>query len=714
MNHKEGDSVRLTKYSAVIIIFFLAFYLMLPKSVAAKNKFTLLLTTNLQGRFSLEKENQNLNDPMLILAQSIIREKEESPFDLYLDLGNAFYPGVLSRYSYGSAMMDFFNYFNCEATLISSRDISIGLSNLEFLSKDKNTKMLSSNIIKDNQPIFTPYIIVNHSGRKIGIIGVSSADGLFDIAEKKTLNISFSKYLESIKIMAEKLNSNGCNNLILLSGLSYRNNIELMKEIPEVNLIISGGDSTGSLFSIPSSRVDLQWGRSIVTLLENDGYYRLELDLDDGISIISMNFNKPAEYKTSNPAYLEFTNRLSLWKDKFREEENHIFIDKIPAASVTDERVANMLRHRYNSEIGIIEQYSIMPQTLTGPLYYSTIMKLVNNDNPIFTYRLSGADLKKIEDSSNLVITGINKEKIQDYPISDERMYRVCSTQYAYDRITGLLRKHIEYNNTWKTLQDEIEEDLKTDKSLISVNFNYLEDRFRMLLDITLSNFYDRSVVERGDSIDTPPGKPSETYRRWGMEDTLNITLYNKNHQLIVTPYIYYIKQNEEYLQNLFRGTLLYTYIPNNSVRPYHKSQLDTVLVEKDGRPVLVRETAGISLKTDRITGRFGAGFEKQIHDPENSRLDGIETLLDVNYPFNDELAFLFKMDSFISVKSGTSDDLKIRTEITNSLSYRLNSVLGVSVKYKWFYFYSKEIEESYKYNQTLISIDLKTDLKLF
>lgn len=714
MHHQPEDSINRMKFIQFIILFMMVFLVVLLRPVNAGTKFTLLLTSNLHGRFLTEKENQDENDPMLLLGQSIIREKERSRFDLYLDLGNSFYPGTLSRYSYGSIMMDFFSYFNCGATLISSRDISIGLSNLEFLSRGRKTKLLSANITKDKQPVFVPYTIIKHSGKKIGIIGVSSADGLIDIADKKALNISFSEYSESIKDKALQLKDEGCDNLILLSGLSYKNNLELMQGIPEVNLVISGGDSTGSLFSLPASRVDLQWGRSIITLLKNDGYYRLELDLGEDIQVISMNFSKSAEYKTTDAAYAEFRNRLSIWKDKFKEEESRLVAENISAALITDKTAANLLRHRYRSEIGIVEKNSIIPQTISGPLYYSTIMSLVDNDYPIFTYRLNGADLKKVsENSDGMIIAGIDKNSVQDYPVDDRRTYSICSTQDAHDMISRILRKHIDYSNTWKTLQDEIADDLKTEMCLTSDNFDYLEDRFRVLVDISLSNFYDKSIVRRGENIDTPPGKPEETYRSWGMEDTINLTVYNRNHQLILTPYIYFIKQNEEYQQNLLRGTLLYTYSPNSYVRPYHKSQADSVLVKVEDRPTLIRETIGVSLKTEKITGKLGAGFEKQVLDPRTARVYGIEALLDINYPLTDGLTYILKLDSFISRKSSTKD-LEERIELTNSLSYKINSLLGVSVKYKWFRFYTSELKESYKYSQTLISIDLKTDFKFF
>ncbi len=727
LHQTEGLNQKIKHSVFIIIIFSLLFQIQLLSPLHAESKLTLLLTSNLQGRFSLDKDKQDDNDPLLVLGQSLIKEKNH--FDFYLDLGNAFYPGTLSRYSYGSVMMDFFNYFNCEATLISSRDISIGLSNLEFLSKGKKTKMLSANITKDLQPVFTPYIIIKHSGKKIGIIGISSADGLFDIADKQILNISFREYRESIKGKALKLKKEGCDNLILLSGLSYRNNIELLQEIPEINLIISGGDSTGSLFSVPSSRIDLQWGRSIVTLLQYDGYYKLELDLGEKINIASMNFIKSLKYKTTDPAYTEFSKRLSIWKKKFKEEENYIVAENIPATAVVDETVANMLRHRYRCEIGILEKYSIHPQAITGTLYYSKIMSFVNNDYPIFTYRLSGADLNKIiEKNDELVITGIDNGKIQNYPLSDEQTYSICSTQFAYDKIKKILRKHIEYKNSWKTLQDEIVEDLKTEKSLTSENFDFLDDRFRVLVSMSLSNFYDRSIVTTGEDIGTPPGKPEETYRSWGMEDTLDITIYNRYHQLIFTPYVYFIKNNEKYEQNLLRGTLLYTYNPNSIIRPYHKSQLDTSLVkvvnaeksdstdEVKERTILLRETAGASLNTETATARFGAGFEKQIQNPENTKVFGIEILLKINYPITEEVTYSLNLDSFTSFKnnSSRSHGLKNRTEFTNALSFKLNSLLSVSMKNKWFILDSKELGESYKYSQNLISIDLNTDFKLF
>jgi len=219
--------------------------------------------------------------------------------------------------------------------------------------------------------------------------------------------------------------------------------------------------------------------------------------------------------------------------------------------------------------------------------------------------------------------------------------------------------------------------------------------------------------VAKGDNISTPPGKPSTSYIRWGMEDTINIKIYNINHEFLFTPYIYFIKKDEQYLQNLLRGTFLYTYNLNDYLKPYHKSLAETVLKEVDGRPILVRETIGASLFWKYVNGKIGIGFEKQIQEPEGPVVYGFETIVDGKFEITKGVNYIFKLDTFISSAQDKSN-LKTRTEILNTLSFDINSVLAFSLRYRWFKLYSREVEESYKYTQTLISLDLKTDFKFF
>jgi len=686
-----------------------------PKTQEHKDEnFTIIITANLQGLYSTEIEDQEKEDTIITLAQSIVSESKEDPFDLYVDLGNSLYPGALSKYSYGSAIFDFFDFTNCKATVLSSRDLNIGLSNIELSSNDRKTKILSSNMLREQSPLFMPYFIHDFNGKKIAFIGITSQDSVLDDASKKILDVDLLDYNEAVKSSIQRAKEEGCKNIILLSSLNLRQNTELIKNFPEIDLIFTGNEPGGKFFSVPISRVDIDTGGTILVLNKNKGFYRLELNLTEKPLIESLKFYESSYKKIHSNSYNNFISRISIWKSKFSEEENKIITETSKPISISDENAAQMLRHRYRTEIAIIEKNSILPKIVEGTIYSRTILGIVNNDYPIFTYRLSGADIKKIiESDSDFVISGIKNNKIQGYEISDPKFYSVCSTQFVYDKVTRILRKDIKYTNRWNTITEEITDDLKKDKSFIKENYDYLDERFRLAIDINLSNFYDKSEVSKGDKISTPPGKPSTTYTRWGMEDTINIKFYNNHHEFLFTPYIYFIKKDEQYLQNLLRGTFLYTYNANDYVKPYHKSVGETVVKEVDGRPILVRETIGASLFWKTLNGKIGIGFEKQIQEEEGPVVYGFETIMDAKFNITNSLAYIFKLDTFISSAQDQSN-LQMRTEIANSLSLQINSILGISLKHKWFKLYSREIEDSYKYTQTLISLDLKTDFKFF
>jgi hypothetical protein len=234
-------------------------------------------------------------------------------------------------------------------------------------------------------------------------------------------------------------------------------------------------------------------------------------------------------------------------------------------------------------------------------------------------------------------------------------------------------------------------------------------------VDVYLANFYDHASVSRDDDMDIPPGKPADTYEKWGLEDKIDVTVYNQYHKFIFTPYIFYIRQDDNYFQNLLRGTFFYTYNLYPYLKPYHKSQMDTVVkVVDDQRPILFRETFGALFETTYITGKLGIGFEKQTQDPEKPLFSGIETLLNAKYDFLEYLSYTLDIDNFYSLERADVDKRQIRTEITNALSFKLNSFMAFSTKHKWFYFYTKKEGDKYRDSQILLSLDLMTDFKIF
>lgn len=698
------------RYYIILCIFCIASFAM---SAFAFDTLTIIATSNLKGNFSLDMDDST--DPLLKVARGIMHERATKQVDCYVDLGNAFSPGVLSKYSYGAMMLDYFEFLQCDAALVGTRDIAVGLRNLELASRSRPTQLLSLNITVDNKPIFKPYWIYKKKDIRIGFIGITSSRGIFDVAEKRVLSVSLAEYRDYLTNTIAALRQMGCNYIIVLSGLSAAENSAVMKEYPAVDCIIAGGDASGMYYDVYAPRLDLEDGRSVITLTKPDGHYTIRLALKDKAVLETITFSN-SDKTVNDSSYSDLVEKINLWKERYAEVAAAKVAENVPSTDISPVTIAHLLRHYYNSEVAIVNADDVVATSLGGTVTGIDVQRIVQNDYTIFTYRLSGKQINSISGVSGLVFSGLVAGKIQGVAVHPDRMYRVSSTQSAYDIITATLKEEIPYTNTWTALSAIITNDFKASKCIANNDFSYLDKRFRLTVDINLANMYDNSVVTTDDTASTPPGMPSATYTKWGIEDSADITLYNQVHRLTVTPYVYYMRQDELYLQNLLRGTLFYTYMFNPYINPYHKSQVDTVVVKKeDGlRPILFRETVGASFLYSFFSGRLGFGFEKQTQDPEKQMLYGAESIFQIQIPFMDYFTYTFNLDNFISVPEGGDSTYQIRTEIRNALSIKINTWLSLTIRHRWFYYNPLDTQIPYKYSQILLSLDVKAKFKVF
>lgn len=727
------------KYAGLIFISLLAVVLLGARSAfAAGDPLRLIVTSNLEGRFSLMEENQEREDPLLLLAQSIFAERRSGRIDLHLDMGNAFYPGLLSKYSYGALMMDYLDFLSCDATLISSQDLRIGVDNLDFLQRDRKTRMLSSNIIRSKKALFTPYMVRQAGGEAVAVVGLSSQKILFDIAEKNLYDIQIADGKGVLKNALDDMERNGIRHVVLLSGMGFRETLALCAADSRIGLALCGGDNRGGLFGQSISSVELSDGRTVLALPEGNGYYLLELVVETGISIKSV-ARKPAKYsRTDSNAYREMLGRVSLWKKKLNEEENIVIADTWDKElRLNDEKILPLLRDRFNAELSAVHRNTVSGSTYRGEIKRLDLLGAVNQDYNVFIYSLTGAQIESILDrDEELLIGGIEKGRIQGYGLEKSRSYRFASPQPAFERMGQMLHTRLPYSNSWETMSDVMLADLKENKALLRDDYGYLDRRFRATIDFFISNFIDYSVVRRGREDSPPTGKPEASYRKWGLENRIDLSIYNRYHRITLTPYMNYVllytKEEDAYKfyyqQNLLRGTLLYLLNLYEVVKPYHKSQCDTVVrrVErqrseemqearvKRQRPVEIRETAGLFLYSEIISGKIGAGFEKKVYEPEGKPYAGLEAILNIKYTFFRFLSYTLNVDSFFSGKEARGGAFYIRADIENKLSFNLNTMLAVSFKHRWYYLRSRELARAYVDSQLVTSLDVKTDFKLW
>ena len=709
---------RKTCLSSIVTFFLLP--LLLLTAVRAETQLSILVTSNLQGKFSLDIDNQDNTDPLLVLGQNIVYERSNNAIDLYLDLGNALYPGVLSKYSSGSIMVDFLDYFSCAAVLVSSKDLQVGAKNLEFMQKNKKIRFLSANIVQAGKPLFASWFTADVAGTRIAFVGVSSSGVRFDVAEKDLYDYRLLDAKKALAPQLEAIRAAGIKHIVLLSGQTLQDTAQLLESYPEIRVALCGGDYTDKFLGGKASRVDLADGRSIVMADDKVDFYRLDLTINDVLKVQDFEPRKAEPIATKNYAYQEFKNRLTLWKEKFAEEEGRL-VAKLSDMEygVNDLSFGQLLRDRFNCELGVVEENTINQVSVKAAIRNADFLNMVNRDYNIFLISLTGEDIKTVYNrAEGLVIAGIdagNNIEIQGSSLVNTRVYHVAASQLAMQKIQQLLGREIDSSNTWMTVTDLLVDDLKTNKVILRSDYDYLDRRFRTTVDAYLANFIDDSSVKKGEDIDTPAGQPSTSYNKWGLEDTIDLTIYNKYHRFILTPYIFYSRQDDSYLNNILRGTFLYDYSLSETFRPYNKLRYDTVLESVDGqRPSFFRETMGISASYHYVNGKIGFGFEKQVQDPSEAAMYGIELIIGARIPFLSHFTYAFDLDTFTGILDEEGGQWQMRSEINNGISAHLNSYMSLSFRYNYFFYNEGVTGESYQNSQFITSLDFNSDWKFW
>lgn len=715
---RSSDFLRPVLCAAVIIM-----SIGFPSHGADSRTATFVFTSNLEGGFSPSPENQEKTDPVIATYRTVRREIRERGA-VYYDLGNSLYPGALSKYSFGSVMIDYFRYSGCRGTVVSSKDLMLGSDNLAYLSRSGKVTFLSANIHKDGQPMFVPYDIVQTGGVKIGIIGVSSSDSVVGVAEKKAYNVQLAQNFPSIENAIAQAKAAGAEVIMLLSGMKTDELFEALNEFPEISIVVSGGDNRGTIYGGSVGQMRMTDGRTVVFLPSLYGIYRMKCSFNGGVTVDEFTRVESDAPEYADQDYYRFTGRVSRWKNHYMKDSRLVTVPGSGREFTVDSyRIGDFLRARYAAEVSLIKD-AVTPAIFNEDVTLYDVLSLVTDNYPVFTYELNGEDLLKVINSfSGAEIRGNEGKSIQGYEIEKKRRYRVVSTQPVHDSLEKFLGKTVEYRNRWSDIGTEITDDMVKNRLFLRPDYGFVDKYLRAKCDIKISFFRQSTSVSKGDDVSTPPGKAEEGYKTIGTEDKIELCVYNRYHNFVLTPYIYYVREDEEYIQNLFRCTFLYTLNLHPVIKPYNKFQLDTQLVETDGlRPTIIRETTGVDVTASKLKGRLGTGFEKQTKDPVGPYVFGIETIVDFKYGFWESFTYSFLLDSFIAVGKTVNDGEDeesekkgyVRTSVETGLSYAIDEKLSLTMKYKCFDYYSLQHRERYRNTQFITSLDVKTDFKIW
>ena len=157
-----------------------------------------------------------------------LRAKEKNP--LVLHAGDAMTGTLYYTLFNGVADAEEMNSIGFDAFTLGNHEFDGGNEGLlKFLNALK-VPVVSSNVVPEEGSIlagkWTPYIIKNVNGEKIGIIGLDIVGKTRD-SSNPGKDIKFEDEVTTVQKYADELAAKGINKIILLSHFGYENNVDL-------------------------------------------------------------------------------------------------------------------------------------------------------------------------------------------------------------------------------------------------------------------------------------------------------------------------------------------------------------------------------------------------------------------------------------------------------------------------------------------------------
>ncbi|MBF0318184.1 MAG: 5'-nucleotidase C-terminal domain-containing protein [Nitrospirae bacterium] len=180
------------------------------------------------------------------LAAAIADVRETCPNLLLLHAGDVFTGTVFFSKYHGLADLDFFNAMRFDAMAPGNHEFDKGPSVLAEFIKKASFPIVSANIEPSNDsPLFgliKPYTVIETGGRKIGIVGVTTADT--PLISKPGDSVRFNDIEKSAQAAISALTAQGINIIVLLSHVGYEKDLALASTISGVDVIVGGHSHT--------------------------------------------------------------------------------------------------------------------------------------------------------------------------------------------------------------------------------------------------------------------------------------------------------------------------------------------------------------------------------------------------------------------------------------------------------------------------------------
>lgn len=235
------------KRVSLILTLFLLISLLLPASIAfAENaeaeKIVILHTNDTHARV-MESGSDGMG--FAKLAAKVKAIKEENSNVLLLDAGDALHGLPFATISKGESIVKIMNGIGYDAMVPGNHDFNYGYERLLELKESMDFPLICANVYKDGEPLFSPYVIVEAGGIRIGIFGLATPETSYKTNPKNVEGLEFKDPVEVSESVVNELKEGNADLIIALVHLgldeaSEDTSRKIAENVEGIDLIVDG------------------------------------------------------------------------------------------------------------------------------------------------------------------------------------------------------------------------------------------------------------------------------------------------------------------------------------------------------------------------------------------------------------------------------------------------------------------------------------------
>ncbi|MEG1254599.1 5'-nucleotidase C-terminal domain-containing protein [Clostridium sp.] len=424
-----------------------------------KKNLTILATTDVHGNiwgYNYENDEETKNNGMARVYSYVEKVRAENPNTILVDNGDIIQGTILTDYIYNKQsgehpVISAMNYMGYEAMVLGNHEFNVDLDLISRMKEQGDFPLLSANTTykKNGENFVEPYIIIEISGMKVGIIGLTTPNVPRWVGDKvEELNFhglgeTARKYVNEIKDEVDVIMVMAHASMEAEYDKKSHNDAanRVLDLCPEVDILMTGHfhitieDKIGKALVGGSTDSGREVVRFDLTLDENNNV------VDSQVKVIDMKNYIPSEklrqlpiVRQAHEKTVDFTTGEvygRAWKDFQPIDE----IKWIPQGKLQDTPIINLINkvQLLNSGADVSSTSLIRDDSdiKAGNINYGSIVNIYKFDTLLYVVEVTGAELKEYME---WVASAYNQWKPGDISIS----FSMDIPGYLYDMFAGV------------------------------------------------------------------------------------------------------------------------------------------------------------------------------------------------------------------------------------------------------------------------------------